>query len=316
MQDGKKKTVDAVAAAVAVVLHLNRGTIMSSAESTTDDSSSDSTNNSDSTQFVQEPAIPVLGSLITRVTEIVQEGDHDKAPKRAVLPTGTHAGRVIFAGTVIDTLDVSNDDSGQPFYRMEVNTRDGETVYTYAGQYSPEMQAIIQDMESPALVVVVGKVRTYEQDDRVLSSVTPESIQEVDPATVASVTVDAADRTLDDLPEQGDDELGGLEEAALDALTNVTSLDRAALDLPESEDSDEGDGSTDTEEEAADDTDSVGYSEAQLKETFEHSELRGFGSQVDDVNGNGSMDELASELANRELPAPVEGIIADEVGSS
>jgi RPA family protein len=74
----------------------------------------------------------------------------------------------------------------------------GDTFFTYAGQYQPDAASMLRDLEPPAYVSVVGKPRTYETDDGEMNvSVRPESITAVDETTRDRWVVETAERTIE-----------------------------------------------------------------------------------------------------------------------
>jgi len=128
-------------------------------------------------------------------TYTFKESDDDRAPLYALLPTGEHANRVFFVGTLTETEDVGEDSE---YWQGRVVDPNGDTFFVYAGQYQPDAASMLRDLEPPAYVSVVGKPRTYETDDGDVNvSVRPESITAVDEATRDRWVVETAERTLD-----------------------------------------------------------------------------------------------------------------------
>jgi RPA family protein len=121
------------------------------------------------------------------------ESDEERAPNYVVTPTGARVNRLFAVGVLTEVEAVSED-----ILRARVVDPTGAFVL-YAGQYQPDEQAFLERTESPAFVAVTGKARTFQPDDsdRVLTSVRPETISEVDAETRDRWTVGAAEQTLD-----------------------------------------------------------------------------------------------------------------------
>jgi RPA family protein len=133
-------------------------------------------------------------------TEIFQESDEDRAPKFALLPTGERANRLFVVGALIE---VENIGKKSDFYRGRVVGPTG-TFFIYAGQYQPDAMEMLQDIDTPEFVSVVGKPRTWERDDDensdeesgLMTQLTLESITVVDQATRDRWVVETADQTM------------------------------------------------------------------------------------------------------------------------
>jgi RPA family protein len=124
-----------------------------------------------------------------------KESDDDRAPVYVLLPTGQRANRVFVVGTLTETEDVGEDSE---YWQGRVVDPNGDTFFTYAGQYQPDAASMLRELEPPEYVAVVGKPRTYETDDgEVNVSVRPESINRVDETTRDRWVVEAAQRTIE-----------------------------------------------------------------------------------------------------------------------
>lgn len=119
--------------------------------------------------------------------------DEERAPKYLVLPSGVRVNRCFIVG-VLTEVEWVNDD----VVRARVVDPTGAFV-VYAGQYQPEALAFLESAEPPAFVAVTGKANTFQPDgsDRVFTSIRPEQIGTVDPATRDRWTVQAAEHTLE-----------------------------------------------------------------------------------------------------------------------
>jgi len=123
--------------------------------------------------------------------EIKGEGEY--TPSYIVTPLGALVNRLFVVGVL---TDVENIGSGEePLYRGRVVDPTG-TFYLSAGQYQPEAAKRLASIKTPAVVAVVGKVRTYSPEDGVVYvSVRPDNIAESDPETRDLWIVETARRT-------------------------------------------------------------------------------------------------------------------------
>ncbi|AGN00120.1 hypothetical protein L593_00825 [Salinarchaeum sp. Harcht-Bsk1] len=120
------------------------------------------------------------------------ESDEERAPNYVVLPSGARVNRLFVVG-VLTAVEQVNDDT----VRARIADPTGAFV-VYAGQYQPDELAAFQSLEAPAFVAVTGKANTFspEGSDRVLTSVRPESVTEVDAETRDRWVVATAEHTL------------------------------------------------------------------------------------------------------------------------
>jgi RPA family protein len=143
----------------------------------------------------REVARRVFAREFNDATYTFKESDDDRAPVYALLPTGQRANRIFVVGTLTETEDVGEDSE---YWQGRVVDPNGDTFFTYAGQYQPDAASMLRDLEPPAYVSVVGKPRTYETDDGEMNvSVRPESITAVDEATRDRWVVETAERTIE-----------------------------------------------------------------------------------------------------------------------
>jgi hypothetical protein len=143
----------------------------------------------------REVARRVFAREFNDATYTFKESDDDRAPVYVLLPTGQRANRVFVVGTLTETEDVGEDSE---YWQGRVVDPNGDTYFTYAGQYQPDAASMLRELEPPAYVAVVGKPRTYETDDGDVNvSIRPESISRVEEATRDRWVVEAAQRTAD-----------------------------------------------------------------------------------------------------------------------
>jgi len=109
--------------------------------------------------------------------EIRGEGEY--APSYVVTPLGAMVNRVFVVGVLTDVENIGQ--AEEPLYRARVEDPTG-TFYVSAGQYQPEAAKKLATMKTPAIVAVVGKIRTYTPETGVVYvSLRPEDIAEVSP---------------------------------------------------------------------------------------------------------------------------------------
>ncbi|MXR50931.1 hypothetical protein GRX03_04820 [Halovenus sp. WSH3] len=121
------------------------------------------------------------------------ESDEERAPNYVITPTGARANRLFVVGVLTEVEQVSDD-----VLRARVVDPTGAFVL-YAGQYQPDEQAVLEELDPPTFVAVTGKARTFqpEDSDQVFTSIRPESISEVDGETRDRWTVQTAEQTVD-----------------------------------------------------------------------------------------------------------------------
>ena len=143
----------------------------------------------------REVARRVFAREFNDATYTFKESDDDRAPVYVLLPTGQRANRVFVVGTLTETQDVGDESE---YWQGRIVDPNGDTFFTYAGQYQPDAASMLRELEPPAYVAVVGKPRTYETEEgEVNVSIRPESITEVDEATRDRWVTETAQRTID-----------------------------------------------------------------------------------------------------------------------
>ncbi|PSP27134.1 DNA-binding protein [Halobacteriales archaeon QH_2_65_14] len=189
----------------------------------------------------REVARRVFAREFNDATYTFKESDDDRAPVYALLPTGQRANRVFVVGTLTETEDVGEDSE---YWQGRVVDPNGDTFFTYAGQYQPDAASMLRELEPPEYVPVVGKPRTYETDDGDVNvSIRPESISTVDEATRDRWVAETAERTIerirafqDDSPdeyvqmahEEYDLPVENYRRAAVSALENLQEAEASA----------------------------------------------------------------------------------------
>jgi RPA family protein len=104
------------------------------------------------------------------------KGEGEMAPSYIVTPLGAKVNRVFVIGVLTDVENVSE---GGDLVRARISDPTG--VFTmYSGSYQEDVTEILNKIEVPAFVAVVGKVRTYVPEEGSLYvSIRPEKILEV-----------------------------------------------------------------------------------------------------------------------------------------
>ncbi len=106
------------------------------------------------------------------------KGEGDMAPSYVITPLGAKVNRVFVIGVLTDVENISE---GGDLVRAHISDPTG--VFTlYSGSYQQEVTEALSDIQAPAFVAVVGKVRTYkpEDSDTIYVSIRPEKVMEVD----------------------------------------------------------------------------------------------------------------------------------------
>jgi hypothetical protein len=152
----------------------------------------------------REVARRVFAREFNDATYTFKESDDERAPVYVLLPTGQRANRIFVVGTLTETEDVGEDSE---YWQGRIVDPNGDTFFTYAGQYQPDAASMLRELEPPEYVAVVGKPRTYETEEGDVNvSIRPESISRVDQATRDRWVVEAAERTLDRVQAYNDEE--------------------------------------------------------------------------------------------------------------
>ena len=126
------------------------------------------------------------------------KGDDEKSPSFVVTKLGAMVNRVLVAGVLTEKENVGTDD--EPMWRGRIQDLASGNFFINVGRYQPEASATMADIETPAFIAVVGKVRTYTTDDsRVFVSIRPERIVKINEEIRAQWIIEAARSTWDRL---------------------------------------------------------------------------------------------------------------------
>jgi RPA family protein len=104
------------------------------------------------------------------------KGVGEKTPSHVITPLGGYLNRLYIVGVLTDVENVSE---GGEFVRAHISDPTG--VFTiYSGQFQQEATDRLLNIDVPAFVSVIGKIRTYKPDDgELIVSIRPEIVREV-----------------------------------------------------------------------------------------------------------------------------------------
>ncbi|WP_400260573.1 RPA family protein [Candidatus Methanomassiliicoccus intestinalis] len=104
------------------------------------------------------------------------KGDGERAPGYVITPLGAKINRLLVVGVLTDKQNVGTDT--EPMWRAMLS--DGtDRYYVYAGKFSPEAMQVLANLQTPSVVAIVGKCRTYTpQGGNMYVSLRPEKIVE------------------------------------------------------------------------------------------------------------------------------------------
>lgn len=145
----------------------------------------------------RETAWRLFSSELNTATYEIK-GDDDKSPSYLVTRLGAMVNRVLIAGVLTEKENTGTDD--EPMWRGRIQDLATGNFFINVGRYQPEAAAAMADIDAPAFVAVIGKVRTYTTDDeRVFVSIRPENIVKITEDIRAQWILDAARSTWDRL---------------------------------------------------------------------------------------------------------------------
>ncbi|MCL1811437.1 MAG: glycerol dehydrogenase [Methanomassiliicoccaceae archaeon] len=145
----------------------------------------------------RETAWRLFSSELNSATYEIK-GDDEKSPSYVITRLGAMVNRVLVAGVLTEKENVGTPD--EPMWRGRVQDLASGNFFINVGRYQPEAAAAMADIETPAFIAVVGKVRTYTSDDeRVFVSIRPECIVKITEEIRAQWILDAASSTWDRL---------------------------------------------------------------------------------------------------------------------
>ena len=121
----------------------------------------------------REPAWRILSGEFSG-TRVMMKAKAVKEPNYALTPLGAKVNRVFVVGRAAEKEDIGAD--SRSFYRIKLTDPTG-VFYLAIGEYQPEALKVIEKIDLPAYIAVIGKVKGYEPDGGGLYlSIRPERI--------------------------------------------------------------------------------------------------------------------------------------------
>lgn len=146
---------------------------------------------------VRETAWRLFSSELNTATYEIK-GEDEKSPSYLVSRLGAMVNRVLVAGVLTEKENVGTDD--EPMWRGRIQDLASGNFFINVGRYQPEASAAMADIEAPAFVAVIGKVRSYTTDEgKIFVSIRPESVIRINEEIRAQWILDAARSTWDRL---------------------------------------------------------------------------------------------------------------------
>lgn len=103
----------------------------------------------------------------------------EMTPSYVISPLGAKINRAIIAGVLTEKENVGTADD--PIWRARVQDVNG-SFFLSIGRYQTEATAAIVNLEAPCYVAAVGRVRTYNNNDKTYVNFRPDHIVEIDEA--------------------------------------------------------------------------------------------------------------------------------------
>lgn len=159
--------------------------------------------------FAREVAYRIFAQELRDTTLVLERDLEDAyAPQYVVTPTGAKVNRVFIVGTLTEKEDIGTD---AEYWRARISDPTG-TFFMYAGQYQSDAtralaDASVADADAsvPEFLAVVGKIAVYTtEDERVMTSIRPETITVVDAETRDRWVLETVRQTLDRIRELDD----------------------------------------------------------------------------------------------------------------
>ena len=145
----------------------------------------------------RETAWRLFSSELNSATYEIK-GEDEKSPSYVVTRLGAVVNRVLVAGVLTEKENVGSADD--PMWRGRVQDLASGNFFINVGRYQPEAAAAMADIEAPAFIAVVGKVKTYTSDDgKVYVSIRPERIVKITEEIRAQWILETARSTWDRL---------------------------------------------------------------------------------------------------------------------
>jgi len=129
---------------------------------------------------MREPAWRVFSSELNASAHEIK-GVGEKAPSHVISPLGASINRVLVCGVLLEKENVGS--AEEPHWKARIQDVFGN-FFISVGRYQPDAAASMAAIEAPSFVAVVGKVRTYTNEEgRTYVSIRPEKVSAVDEKT-------------------------------------------------------------------------------------------------------------------------------------
>ncbi|MEM3086701.1 MAG: DNA-binding protein [Halobacteria archaeon] len=153
---------------------------------------------SDGLRF-REPARRLFAYEIERSNLLTREGEGTYARRYLWTPTGAKCNRIFFVGTLTDVSRVRDD-----MVRARVSDPTGSWSF-FSGRFDRETTDALSRMETPSLVALTAKVRSYESRGSELVAFRPETVLSSTRAVRNRWILDTAKQTEERLSLLGGD---------------------------------------------------------------------------------------------------------------
>lgn len=122
----------------------------------------------------RQPAIPLLIRDLIGSSVEEMPGNETLINRIFITPSGARVFRALISGVMMDKIPLKSDDT--PLYKIRVSDPTGG-LDIIIGKYDPEILPMVEKMECPSFVTVIGKVRiTRKNNDSNNITLKPESI--------------------------------------------------------------------------------------------------------------------------------------------
>lgn len=129
--------------------------------------------------IIREPAWRVFSVELNASTHEIK-GSDEKSPSYIISPLGATINRVMVAGVLSEKENIGSEE--EPLWRARIQDVFGN-FFISVGRYQPEAAATMAGIEVPTFVTMIGKVRTYTNEEgRTFVSIRPEKVIPVNEA--------------------------------------------------------------------------------------------------------------------------------------
>ncbi len=105
---------------------------------------------------------------------MVKDGEDEFSPSYVITPTGERCNRLFIVGVLTEVQDIGE---SSELYRARISDPTG-TFLAYAGNFQPEANRFLSEIEPPSFVALSGKANIYEPDENTaIASIRPEIIK-------------------------------------------------------------------------------------------------------------------------------------------